>query len=238
MRILITNDDGIESPVLPLLVKWAAQHGEVTVVAPKHEQSGKSQTIDFQHAVEIREVPMAHAARAYAMASTPADCVRFAVSGLRTTYDLILSGINRGYNLGDDIAYSGTIGAVLEGARYGIRGIALSTDPDYLMQAPTHLDAVFAWIKEKRLLEKNALYNVNIPPHASSCRITCQGGVFYTDDFIAQGPDLYLQIGEPLKRPYDNLSLDIDATLNGYVSVTPLTASRTALDVFEELKDL
>lgn len=238
MRILVTNDDGIESPVLPLLVEWAARHGEVTVVAPKREQSGKSQTIDFQHAVEIREVPMAHATHAYAMDSTPADCVRFGVTGLHTTYDLILSGINRGYNLGDDIAYSGTIGAVLEGARYGIRGIALSTDPDYLMQAPAHLDTIFGWFEENRLQEKNDLYNINIPPKASTCRITRQGGVFYTDEFVTQGPDLYLQIGEPLNRPYNDLSLDIDATLNGYVSVTPLTASRTAMPVFEELKDL
>ena len=238
MRILITNDDGIESPVLPLLVDRAARLGEVTVVAPRHEQSGKSQTIEFKNAVEIRRVPLASAARAYAMDSTPADCVRFAVTGLRTTYDLILSGINCGYNLGDDIAYSGTVGAVLEGARYGIRGIALSTDPDYLMNSPAHLDALLAWFEENRLLEKNDLYNVNIPPKANAFRITRQGGVFYTDDFITQGPDLYLQIGEPLKRPYNDLTLDIDATLNGYVSVTPLTASRTALSVFEELKHL
>lgn len=238
MRILITNDDGIDSPVLPSLVRWAAQHGEVTVVAPKHEQSGKSQTIEFKHAVEIREVSLSPATHAYAMDSTPADCVRFAVSGLRTTYDLILSGINCGYNLGDDIAYSGTIGAVLEGARYGIRGIALSADPNHFMQAPQHLDALFSWLRQNRLLEKNDLYNVNIPPQAHSCRITRQGGIYYTDDFIRQGADLYLQIGEPLRRPYTDLSLDIDATLNGYVSVTPLTASRTAFAAFEELKDL
>ena len=128
MRILIVNDDGMNAAILPDFIRWARKLGEVTCVVPKHEQSGKSQAIDFLHPVEIREVALAEDITVWAMDSTPADCVRFGTSGLHQTYDLILSGINRGYNLGDDIAYSGTVGAINEGGRLGIPAIALSCD--------------------------------------------------------------------------------------------------------------
>ena len=95
MKILITNDDGIQSPVLPLLAEWAKKLGEVTVAAPKVEQSGKSQAINFLHPVEITTVDLVDGVTAYAVDSTPADCVRFGVLGLNQKYDLILSGINR-----------------------------------------------------------------------------------------------------------------------------------------------
>ena len=104
MRILIVNDDGMNAAALPHLIRWARKLGEVTCVVPKFEQSGKSQAIDFLHPVEIKEVPLSVDIRVWAMDSTPADCVRFGATGLKKDYDLILSGINRGYNLGNDIA--------------------------------------------------------------------------------------------------------------------------------------
>ena len=94
MKILVTNDDGIASPSLSHLAHWAAKFGEVTVVAPKVEQSGKSQSIDFFHPVEIKRVEF-DGLEAWAMDSTPADCVRFGILGLDREYDLVLSGINR-----------------------------------------------------------------------------------------------------------------------------------------------
>ena len=130
MRILITNDDGISSPALPRLAEWAKQYGEVTVIAPKVEQSGKSHAIDFFRPIEIKQVPFVEGVTAYSVDSTPADCVRYGVLGLKMSFDLILSGPNRGYNLGRDIVYSGTIGAIFEGARLSIPAVALSTTPD------------------------------------------------------------------------------------------------------------
>ena len=119
MRILITNDDSITSPILPGLIRWAKTKGDVTVVVPKVEQSGKSQAIEFYHAVEVKEVNLAPDLKVWAMNSTPADCVRFGVLGLHQTYDLVLSGINRGLNVGHDIVYSGTVGAIYEASRLG-----------------------------------------------------------------------------------------------------------------------
>ena len=96
MRILITNDDGINAPGIRMLAEWAKKLGEVTVVAPKVEQSGMSHAIQFVEPIEIKRVPLMDGVEAWQMDSTPADCVRFGVLGLKREYDLILSGINKG----------------------------------------------------------------------------------------------------------------------------------------------
>lgn len=238
MKILITNDDGIQSPVLPALIRWAQKLGDVTAIAPKIEQSGKSQSIDFFNELEIKKVVLAPDITAYSVDSTPADCVRFGVLGLGEKYDLVISGINRGYNLGDDIVYSGTVGAIFEASRLGMKGIALSTDPDVLMKAPDRIDAVWTYVCDNKLLEQGDLYNINIPSEIVGTRITQQGGIFYTDAFEHRGGDMYIQVGSPVIHDSDDLSIDIIAIKNNYVSVTPLTACRTDHAVFEKLKDL
>ena len=238
MRILITNDDGISSPALPILARWAGKFGEVTVVAPKFEQSAKSQAIDIRGEMEVKRVDIGEGIVAYSVSSTPADCTRFGVLGLGASYDLVISGINRGYNIGHDIAYSGTVGAILEGSRFGIKGLALSTDFDTLLPASAYLDDVYGYITEHKLYDYNDLYNVNIPPKACGIRITRQGGAFFKDDFAYLGNDMYKQVGEPIKQKGDDLSIDIDAVYNGYISIMPVTASRTDFAVFEKLKNL
>ncbi len=240
MNILITNDDGIHAPALPYLIRWARSLGEVTCVAPKTEQSGKSQAIDFTRAVEIKPAAIAPDVTVYAMDSTPADCVRFGVLGLGQTYDLVLSGINRGYNLGDDIAYSGTVGAILEGARMGLPGLALSAEPDSAIDAVHQLDRLYAFIQEHGLMNQHSLYNINFPPASLSrgVRITRQGGMFFSDGFERREGDLYQQVGAPVHYDRCDLSLDMDAVRAGYISVTPITASRTEHTAFEALKAL
>ncbi len=236
MRILITNDDGIMAPVLPELVRWAREIGEVTVVAPKVEQSGKSHAIDFTRLIEIKEVEIADDITVWSMDSTPADCVRFAVLGKAWGFDLIISGINRGFNLGKDIVYSGTCGAIFEGARLGIPGIALSTDPRDFTQAIARLDYVWNYICERNLLGINALYNINIPLDDNGICITRQGGIYFTDEFAYVGNNMYEQRGELLKSDSRDLTLDTDSVRNNYISITPLTAERTNLEVFNILR--
>jgi 5'-nucleotidase len=239
MRILITNDDGISSPALPRLAEWAKRLGEVTVVAPREEQSGKSQAIDFKNPVEIKRVALTDGVEAWAMNSTPADCVRFGVTGLRKSYDVVLSGINRGYNLGDDISYSGTVGAIFEAARLGIRAIALSTDIDSFENAFAEMDALYAFIEQHKLLERAQLLNVNIPSTpVKGISLTRQGGMFYSDDFVCNGNDMYMQVGEPIKYDSDDLSVDIIAIQHSHVSISPLTAHKTDLAAYAQLKNL
>lgn len=238
MRILITNDDSITSPILPGLIRWAKTKGDVTVVVPKVEQSGKSQAIEFYREVEIKEVDLAPGLKAWAMDSTPADCVRFGVLGLHQTYDLVLSGINRGLNVGHDIVYSGTVGAIYEGSRLGIPGIALSSAPDDLPEALAQLDGVWDWVMAQDLLSHNMLYNINFPREAKGIRVTRQGGVFFSDGFARREGDMYIQVGAPVTEYGQDLNMDIDAIRNGYVSVTPLAAERTDKEAFEALKHL
>ena len=238
MRILIANDDGIKSPVLPLLAKWAMKLGDVTIAAPKFEQSGKSQAIQFIHEIEITEVEIAPGIVGYSVDSTPADCVRFGIFGLNKKYDLIISGINRGYNLGDDIVYSGTCGAIFEGSRIGIKGLALSTDVDNLMNAPEHLDMVWDYIQKHDLYAYNSLYNVNIPHDPKEIRITKQGGMYYTDTFVHRGGQLYVQSGEVVKDAGPDPLSDINAIRANAISITPLIASRTEMSVFNKLNNI
>ena len=238
MKILITNDDGIQSPVLPLLAKWATTLGDVTVVAPKVEQSGKSQAINFMHPVEVAQIDLIDGVSAYSVDSTPADCVRFGVLGLNKKYDLIISGINRGYNLGDDIVYSGTCGAIFEGSRLGIKGLALSADPENLLDAPKSLDKIWEYIQKNDLYAYNNLYNVNIPPKPEGFRITKQGGMFFHDTFIHHEGLLFVQSGEILEDCGTDMTTDINTVRQGKISVCPLIATRTEMSVFEKLKDI
>ena len=236
MRILITNDDGIASPALAALASWASRLGEVTVIAPRVEQSGKSHAIDFHRPLEIKKVPLVDGIEAWSVDSTPADCVRFGVLGLKTRYDLVLSGVNHGYNLGRDIVYSGTVGAIFEAARLDMPGIALSTDFGDPTPALAQLDAVKAYFDDHALLQHCTHWNVNIPPVSDGFRFTRQGGIFYTDEFVPQGNDMYQQVGGPVF--YENLSpeWDITAVRDGLISLTPLSSTLTDLALYDRLK--
>ena len=239
MRFLIVNDDGIGAYGIKLLAKWALTHGEVTVIAPKEEQSGKSHAIDFINPIEIKRVDFIEGVEAWAMASTPADCVRFGTVGLRRHYDLVLSGINRGTNMGGDIIYSGTMGAIFEAGNQHHRGIAFSTTPDNLEGATEYLEQAYNFIIENNLFDYSDLYNVNIPETVKGIRITKQGNAFFSDSFFKVDENTYTQHGEMIadNNP-DDLDRDSIAFSNGYISVTPMTKERTDLVAFEKLKSL
>ena len=239
MKILITNDDGIENKGIRLLAQWAKKLGEVTVVAPKTEQSAKSHAIEFVKPIEIKKTNFLDGVTAYAMDSTPADCVRFAVLGLKEKYDLVLSGINKGVNLGADIVYSGTVGAVFEAGRLGLKAIAFSAFPDGQEIAAGYLDEVYAYLQERNLLQETPIFNINIPNEVKGIRITYQGTPYFCDSFalMAGSEDMYEQIGSPVPDEYpDDLHRDTVATVRGYISVTPLLTTRTDMRVFEKYK--
>lgn len=238
MRILITNDDGIFAEGIALLAEWAKTKGEVTVIAPKVEQSGKSHAIDFTRPIEIKKVELMEGVRAYSMDSTPADCIRFAVLGMKENYDLILSGINRGFNLGKDIVYSGTAGAIFEGGRLGIPGIAFSTDPTTLDGAKMHLEKAYSFIMDNHLLDESLLYNVNLPNAHGEIRITKQGGIYFKDEYKYLGDDMWEQTGYIIGDNEGDPELDTDSVRDGYVSITPLVSGRTNITAFEKIKHI
>ena len=235
MRILVVNDDSVSAPQLIPLIKWCQKLGDVTTVVPKHEQSGKSQSIELHKPFEIKLVELEPGISVYTVDSSPADCVRYAVLGMKQHYDLVISGINRGFNMGRDIMYSGTAGAVFEAVSLGLKAVAISTGPEFYDRAIEPLDQVLAFFRAHKLMEKCDLYNVNVVPDAKGIRITRQGGHFYSDDFIHEGNDMYMPHGKRVYENQNDLTLDTDCVMNGYISIMPLTIDRADVDVYRQL---
>lgn len=237
MKILITNDDGVDSQGLIYLAKRAKLLGEVTVIAPEKQQSGTSHAIQIHQPIRIVPYNFADGIRAYTVRSTPADCVRFGVLGLKEKFDLVLSGINNGYNLGQDIMYSATVGAVFEAASLNIKAVALSTDFNSFESAKDRLDAIYDFFIKNKLFSFARLFNVNIPLSFNGFKITKQGGRYYQDEFINRGNDLYQPTGTCVYSRNDSLDCDTEATLSGYVSVTPLILQRTDINAYRLLNN-
>ena len=237
MRILITNDDSVSASQLLPLIRWCQKLGEVTVVVPKIEQSGKSHGIEIRdpfmvHEMMLEDVPV------YAVESTPADCVRYAVIARCMKFDVVISGINRGFNVGADMMYSGTVAAVCEAANLGLPAIALSTTPGYYEHAVEYLDMVKEYFDRHGLMDTHSLYNVNIPPQPKGVKITRQGGPYYSDDFELRDDGMCVPNGVCVYKATGDLSVDTDAVVEGYISITPLTINMTDLSLFHKLSSL
>ena len=239
MKICITNDDGIRSEGLQRLVQWAQKLGEVYVYAPKVEQSAKSHAVEIHKAFEAKPAEVPGAVKAWAVDSTPADCVRFAVLGQHEHFDLVISGINRGLNIGQDIMYSGTCSAAMEAVALGINALALSTEPQTFDDAVAQLDSVWAYITEHDLYGKARLWNVNIPLNTTGeIRITRQGGPYYSDDFAPEGNDMYRPMGKEIYAPAAHSEFDTDCVLRDRcISLSPLTVDRTDWKAYTALKN-
>lgn len=228
LQILVTNDDGVDSPYLDALAVYASRFGNVTVVAPETQQSGAARSLNLHTPFTVRRM---HGREydCYAVGSTPTDCVRFALSssGLNLKPDIVLSGINRGYNVGSDIGYSATCGAVLEAAVNGIAGIAVSTGTRGYEHALDCLDAVRTYFSRYGLFRFGLTFNVNIPdsPPFEGIVPARLGGPTFLDDYPPAGDGLVAVSGTPLDPGSEDVSIDTVAIRKGYVCVTPLTAS-------------
>ena len=257
MRILITNDDGINAPGLKVLDAIAndiaGPDGEVWTVAPAFEQSGVGHCISYTQPMMVAEFGR----RRFAVEGSPADCV---LAGLHDILpeppDLVLSGINRGNNAAENTLYSGTIGAAIEAALQGLPAIALS---QYLGPLNAKLDNLFEAAASHGVATIRALldsapwdhgtdyrlfYNVNFPPVPSDdvkgVKITRQGyrrdTFFKTDPFTSPSGRRFLWIkGGPQHIPTAS-GTDAKASLDGYVAVTPMRADLTAHDVVDNLQ--
>jgi len=258
MRILITNDDGINAPGLATLTAIAQEvagpDGEVWTVAPAFEQSGVAHCISYAHPTMIAKL----ADRRYAAEGAPADCVLAALYDVMKDNrpDLVLSGVNRGNNAADNTLYSGTIGAVMEAALQGVRGIALSQFfgpenrdlEDSFEAAAMHGAATVKALLDKGIWTNDdyrTFYNVNFPPVAASAvkgmKVASQGfrkeTFFGMEASVAPNGRRFLWVtGGPQDRP-TGPGTDVTANLDGYVSVTPMRADLTAHDLLTDLED-
>lgn len=239
MRILLTNDDGIHAEGMQVLLEWAKTLGEVMVAAPTVEQSAKSHAIEIHKPFGVHPATCFEGVRAYSVDSTPADCVRWAILGLKEQFDLVISGVNRGLNIGRDIIYSGTVSAAFEASALGVKSLAVSTGFDGFDAARAYLPTVWDYMKRHALWEKGGVYNVNIPCEVTGdIRITRQGGPYYSDDFLPMENEMYRPSGKSVYVDSGALILDTDATLHGHITVTPLTYDRTDWRVYDEIVKL
>ena len=240
-RILVTNDDGIQAPGLHALEATLARVGEVYTVAPLHEQSASSRRITLRKPFRYQPA----GARRYGVDGTPADCAMMALTLLLDFRpDLVVSGINNGPNLGENVYYSGTVAGAAEGAKYGIPAIAMSVnqrvDIDY-GPAADFAAKLAAQVIEKGLAAGIAL-NVNVPcPSYDGVEITHQSRKI--------SRNLMVETRDPYGRPYywmhEEVPLadaepgsDYAAVRDGKVSITPLRFDHTAWDLMDTLKAL
>lgn len=248
-RILVTNDDGIHAPGIAVLEKIAHTLAkEVWVIAPEVEQSGAGHSLTLQTPIRFRKL----AERRYAISGTPTDCVLMAVRALiKEPIDLVLSGVNRGGNIAEDITHSGTIAAAMEGTLCDIPSIAFSQSFDLEREEPS-IHWKTAEIFAPRLIEallaepwsQNTFYNVNFP----DCVAAKVKGV----KMVAHGkrsiPKQLTRAIDPKGRPYYWLNwadegvdprrpdADIKWVKKNYVTVTPICLDLTNYDVLKRLK--
>ncbi|MBP5632565.1 MAG: 5'/3'-nucleotidase SurE [Clostridia bacterium] len=241
MKIIVTNDDGINSPGLREMVLWCRKLGEVTVVAPKYEQSGRSQGIVIDRPFEVVESDVFSdlGIRAVSIDASPADCIRFAMDRFNETYDMAFSGLNNGINLGHDIGYSGTVGAAFEANYAGIKAISVSTVFGNVGNAAKELDKIWDFLTKNRALERCTLFNVNVPENPAGILFTEQGNTFYRDHFVEKGGNMFRAQYYVTRKVEGarNKRIDIDAMLLGYINVTPLTTKRTDYAALELLRE-
>ncbi|MEM7665876.1 MAG: 5'/3'-nucleotidase SurE [Pseudomonadota bacterium] len=248
MRILLTNDDGYHAPGFEVLEDIARQFSDdIWVCAPSEEQSGAGHSLTLNRPVRLQKF----AERRFAVTGTPTDSVMMALREVMDgPPDLILSGVNRGANLGDDITYSGTVSAAIEGALAGIRSIALS---QVYSRETNGADHEFAAAREwgpkviAPLLDapfaERTLVNVNFPPRApvevKGIRVVRQGFHDYSRGSIVEGRDprghRYFWFGlHAIEHTLDH-GTDLEAIDDGYVAVTPLQLDLTHYSTIDTL---
>ena len=235
LKILITNDDGIDAIGLKYLVEHARKYGHVTVVAPMYEQSAKSQAIEVRKSFECKKVDKFPGVDTYVVDSTPTDCVRLAKYGLHLDFNLVLSGINKGYNLGEDIWYSGTVAVTFEAVSTKAKAIAFSVNKSST-EGYKYFDEAMQYILSNNLLDECDIYNVNMPCESKGIKITRQGGCMFDAVYTKTDENHYMAGGDWIK--YDKLDdqcIDAACVENGYISISPLTGERTNIETFNKI---
>src|SRR5687768_17554404 len=242
-RILVTNDDGVNSEGIKVLAEALAPFGDVTVVAPIQEASAIGHALTLRRPLRIETV----APNVFAIDGTPTDCVNIAITHvIKQKPDLIVSGINKGWNLGDDVTYSGTVAAALEGALLGIPSIAVSTqkrrDNGYEFGPSADAAAAVAQAVLQRGMPKFTLLNINTPKGPNKgFRVTVQAKrnhiTVVTERIDPRGqPYYWIEEGQDDWEPHDRS--DYQAVRDGYISITPLQPDMTALDAMNYVEEL
>ena len=241
-RILVTNDDGVHSEGIKALAAALAPFGDVTTVAPIQEASAIGHALTLRRPLRIDTI----GPNVFAVDGTPTDCVNLAITHvLKGKPDLIVSGINKGWNLGDDVTYSGTVSGALEGALLEIPSIAVSTQRvrDECEFEPSAIAAAtVAQSVLERGLPKFTLLNINTPKGPNKgFRVTVQAKRNHVTTVSERldprhKPYYWIEEGENEWEPHDRS--DYQAVRDGYISITPLQPDMTAYDALAFVEGL
>lgn len=246
-RILVTNDDGISAPGLEVLERVARTLShDVWVVAPETNQSGASHSLTLRRPLRIRNV----GPKRYAVDGTPTDCVLLGIQTIQKegSFDLVLSGVNQGGNLGEDVTYSGTVAAAMEATLFNLRAIALSQEYRSGEPVPWATAEAFAADLISRLLTedwaRDTLININFPDRPASevkgFRATSQGKRKLGDELferIDPRGEPYVWIGVLREDANAGEGTDLEAVADGFVSVTPIHMDMTHQPSLPKLRD-
>ncbi len=241
MRILVSNDDGVTARGIAVLCRAMATIAEIDVVAPDRNRSGASNSLSILRPLRLKQLDNG----AYSVDGTPTDCVHLALTGyFDYTFDVVVSGINDGANLGDDILYSGTVAAAMEASNLGVPAIALSMvggDVSYYETA-AHIAMKLVSHIQKYGLPVGTLLNVNVPDvplhQLKGIQVTRMGTRHNAEPTVPgvdpRGTKIYW-IGRQGSQADAGPGTDFYAVSHGYVSVTPLHLDMTHYKVFDQL---
>ena len=245
-HILVTNDDGIDADALAPLATALGPLGDVDIIVPERNWSGASHSITLFRPLRVRPTKLRSGHPAFMTDGSPTDCVRLAVLGfLKHRPDIVVSGINRGANMGDDITYSGTVAAAMEGILSSVPSIAISIgafggDIDY------EAAASFAALLARNILDRgfapDTLLNVNVPPlprdRIAGVEVTRLGKRVYRDQLVERLDPYgnpYYWVGGPAVSGEAEEGTDVAAMAAGKISVTPIALDLTNHALLEEL---
>ena len=241
--ILVTNDDGYRSEGITVLARALDRVGEVTIVAPEHESSAIGHALTLRRPLRLERI----SDRVYGVDGTPTDCVNIGIAQVfkHRMPDLVVSGINKGWNLGDDVTYSGTVAGALEAALLSVPGIAVSlraTRAAYDFSYAADIAATLAEALLRRPLPARTFLNVNVPRgEPKGWRVTVQASRNHVtsvgERHDPQGrPYYWLEEGQTQWHPHDRS--DYQTVRDGYVSITPLQPDLTAHAAQQAVEEL
>lgn len=247
-KILITNDDGIFAPGIYALWEAMQEVGQTTVVAPDTEQSAVGHAITLSDPLRVEGIHRTGGFEGFAVSGTPADCAKIAIRSLMDKKpDVLISGINRGANLGNNIIYSGTVSAATEGTMLGIPSVAISINSfnsDEFRGAKETASKVVHYLTNNTL-PSGTLLNVNVPycppEEIKGIKVTRQGNQYFQDDFDQRkdprGRTYYWMKGKIVDDDQE-LYYDSKAVCDGYVSITPIHFQMTNESYFTKLEEI
>ncbi|MBO4251508.1 MAG: 5'/3'-nucleotidase SurE [Clostridia bacterium] len=237
MRILICNDDGIESSGLKALAEKLSDKNEILVIAPEGNRSACSHTLTVRESIQITEYGKIKGCKSFSISGSPADCVKIAIHIFSDFVpDVVISGINKGHNLGSDIMYSGTVAIAYEAAFFGIPSFAFSAfshgESDFDLYSDFAAEILY---KLYPFTDKNGIWNVNFPDSdldVKGTKFTPLGTKVYIDEYVKDSDGRYRIYGV-VDESTEFSDCDIEWNKRGYITITPLKYDKSDYDLLK-----